>query len=549
MKILIGLGVAVVTIIGVMLALPFLIDLKKYQDQYKPALEEALNRKVDFQDIRLTLWPRIGARVEGFTILDDPAFGSGPFASLASLDVAVQVRPLLSGHVEVDEITLRNPVIAVIKNQKGVLNVSTVGRPGVPAPETPSRAPIPSTEGPLKILGLLAVDRVSLIGGTITYRDLSAAAPLEYVLQDLGALLTSVRLGQTPQVHVETVVQPFALPVVLDGRFGPLKETTDLEVINFHLALGTAAFDITGQTIGRDASLTISSPVINTAHLPVALPLQQPVEIKDLRIAAEVKGQDARLQDVSFQLFEGQVKAQGMVTSGPKAPPFSLTAAVQGLQLGPAVAALSSSPVRIRGSAGADLRMQGRGVTRTDLTSALEGTGHVMVKDGILEGANLLHEAVSLLKIAGITLPDARATAFSTLEADVAVKRGVASIEHLLMDSHDFQATGGGTIGFDQTLDLLVNLHLSPALTQTIVAGSPVAKLAMNEGRLKLPLTIAGTVQAPRYGLELKHLTGKVQQQVQKKVEEAVSGLLKGTTKPEDLRQQGKELLKGLFRQ
>ena len=99
MKILIGLGIAAIMLIGAILALPFLIDLKKYQDQYKPPIEEALNRKVEFQDIRLTLWPRIGARVEGFTVLDDPAFGSEPFASLASLDVAVQLTPLLSGRV------------------------------------------------------------------------------------------------------------------------------------------------------------------------------------------------------------------------------------------------------------------------------------------------------------------------------------------------------------------------------------------------------------------------------------------------------------------
>jgi hypothetical protein len=34
---------------------------------------------------------------------------------------------------------------------------------------------------------------------------------------------------------------------------------------------------------------------------------------------------------------------------------------------------------------------------------------------------------------------------------------------------------------------------------------------------------------------------------VKKKVEEAVGGLLKGTTKPEDLKKEGQEFLKGLF--
>jgi len=73
MKIVAGVLAVVVLIVGLVLSLPFLIDLNKYQDQYKPLIEEALNRKVQLQDIRLTVWPRIGARVAGFAVLDDPA--------------------------------------------------------------------------------------------------------------------------------------------------------------------------------------------------------------------------------------------------------------------------------------------------------------------------------------------------------------------------------------------------------------------------------------------------------------------------------------------
>ena len=135
MKIVIGLLIVLVLVVGGILALPFLIDLNRYQDQYKPLIEDALNRKVQLQDIRLTIWPRIGARVAGFTVLDDPAFGSSPFASLASLDIGVKLMPLFSGKVEVEEITLRHPVITVIKNKNGVLNVSTIGRTGIAAAE------------------------------------------------------------------------------------------------------------------------------------------------------------------------------------------------------------------------------------------------------------------------------------------------------------------------------------------------------------------------------------------------------------------------------
>ncbi|MBL8069908.1 MAG: hypothetical protein JNM35_02310 [Nitrospira sp.] len=40
---------------------------------------------------------------------------------------------------------------------------------------------------------------------------------------------------------------------------------------------------------------------------------------------------------------------------------------------------------------------------------------------------------------------------------------------------------------------------------------------------------------------------GKVKEQVKEKVKGAVGDLLKGSAKPDDLKQQGKDLLKGLF--
>ena len=547
MKILIFLLVLVVLLVGVLLALPFLVDLNRYQDQYKPLIEDALNRKVQLQHIGLTVWPRVGARVAGFTVLDDPAFGSGPFASLASLDVGVKLMPLLSGKVEVEEITLHQPVVTVIKNKNGVLNASTIGRKGVAVPEKPSRAPIPSTEGPLKILALLAVDRVSIDGGKVTYRDLSAAQPTEYVLQDMELLLRDVRLGQTPNLHFLSLVQPFNMPVKLDGTFGPLRETMDIDAINFDLRVGKTDFTITGNAAGNDADINLTSPVINTANLPVALPLKKPVEIKNLQIAAEVRGQEAKLKTLSFQLFNGQVKGQGKLIAGSDAPPFKGGVTVQGVQLGPALNAVAETPISMSGTAGADLSLQGKGFSMPDLTKALEGTGHMAVKDGRIEGVNLLQEVASALKVAGISLGDAKATAFSTIETDLAIKEGIINVQRLLMDSHDFQATGGGTIGFDQRLNLLVNLNLSQDLSQKIAGTSPVVKIAMKDGRLSLPLTIGGTAQAPLYGVDLKGVTGKVHQQVQKKVEEAVDGLIKGTKTPEELKKEGQELLKGLF--
>src|SRR6185295_2667975 len=137
---------------------------------YSAYLENALNRKVSMKNIRLMVIPRPGIRIEGVTVMDDPAFSSAPFASLRALEVGVRLGPLFSRRIEVDEVVLWDPVITVIRDSKGLLNLSTLGR---------RAAPGPSREGPPRLLGLLAVDAVDLKGGTLTYSDRAGRQPRE----------------------------------------------------------------------------------------------------------------------------------------------------------------------------------------------------------------------------------------------------------------------------------------------------------------------------------------------------------------------------------
>src|SRR5262245_339671 len=284
MKIVIGALIVVGLLVIGLISLPFLVDLASYQDHYKPIIENALNRKIELQSIRLMVWPRIGARIVGFKVMDDPTFSTEPFASLSSLDVGVKLLPLLSKRVEIEEITLREPLITVIKNNGGITNISTLG------PRTPVPAAAEKPEGqqgdPLQALALLAVDRLSIDGGTLTYRDLSAVTKTEYQVQDLAFQLKSVHLGETPVVHLKATVLPYKLPVTLDGRFGPLVQTLDIHEYDFMVGIGKIALGVNGALLGGKLDATISAPSIDSTDVPVPLPLTKPVEIKDLHVVA-----------------------------------------------------------------------------------------------------------------------------------------------------------------------------------------------------------------------------------------------------------------------
>ncbi|MCP9472686.1 MAG: AsmA family protein [Nitrospira sp.] len=548
MKVTMGVLTLVAAVVGLALALPFLIDLNKYKDQYKPLIENALNRTVQIQDVRLTLWPTIGARVTGLSLLDDPAFGGGAFASVASLDVGVKLLPLLSGKIEVGEITLREPVVTIVRNQRGVMNVATLGRAGREAPSVPSRAPIPSMEGPLKILGLLAADRVSIAGGTLTFRDFSAAKPTEYVLQDLDLLLRSIGIGRTPSLHLDAVVQPFNLPLKLDGTFGPLKETAEMESMSLRFGLGDAAFTVTGSVAGHDGTFHVSAPMVRTTDLPVSVPVKRPIDVADFRVTADVKGQTVEMRDVSFRLFEGRVRGGGKLVVGSEDPPFSGSLAIEGVRVGPAWRAVVDAPLAISGTADVMFALKGRGFSMPNRTKDLEGTGRLAIRDGTIEGINLLREMATVLNVAGVALGDPKVTAFSTIEADLAVEQGMIRVQRFLMDGHDFQATGGGMIGFDGRLSLAVTVNLSRDLSEKIAEASPIAELAMKDGRVVLPLVVVGTVQSPSYRLDLKGVTGNLHERIQRKAARVVGGLLRGAAAPDVLKRRGRPLLSEILR-
>jgi len=332
--------------------------------------------------------------------------------------------------------------------------------------------------------------------------------------------------------------------VSVKGTLGPLTETPDLKNFDFLVSIGKVALSVTGSAVGGNLDMTANAPLIKTADLPVTLPLKKPVEVKDLQLTADMKGKEAHLSNLSLQVFNGQVKSQGGVTLGTAPLPFNGKVSVKGLQLGPVMEAVGTDKVSVSGTAATDLALQGRGFRKADLTQALEGTGHMEIKDAKLEGINLLQEAMALLKVVGISQDNVKATVFSTIDGDIHIQQGVIKIQRLVADSHDYQTTATGTLGFDKTLNLKANLNLSDTLSQKIASLSPAARLVFTKGRMTIPLLISGTAQSPSFSLDTKAIGGRVQEQVKEKATEAIGDALKGKTSPRDLKQKGEGLLK-----
>jgi AsmA protein len=104
---------------------------------------------------------------------------------------------LLIKKVEIEEITLCDPFITVIKNRKGEMNLSTIG-PKTPATSSPEQLEAPSqpTGNPLQVLALLRwTASLSQRHHPLSRRLHAKADGIQG--HDLEVLLKSVHLGET----------------------------------------------------------------------------------------------------------------------------------------------------------------------------------------------------------------------------------------------------------------------------------------------------------------------------------------------------------------
>src|ERR1700686_2156850 len=153
-KLLFVVGVVVVVGIGVVVYAG--LDLNRIVQSQRGLIlakaSDAVGRKVDVQDIHASLGWGVIADLRGVTIADDPDFSQQPFVQAADVYARVALMPLLSHRVVVEQVSLKQPVVHIIRNQRGQLNVSTLGKSSTgqvaaPAPGSPPTTGMPPLKG------------------------------------------------------------------------------------------------------------------------------------------------------------------------------------------------------------------------------------------------------------------------------------------------------------------------------------------------------------------------------------------------------------------
>ena len=213
--VLIVVGVLIV----VVLVAPFLIPV----NQFRPTIEEkasaALGRKVELGNLSLSLLSG-SLSADNISVGDDPKFSSSPFLTAKSLNVGVEVMPLIfSKTLNVTGVTIASPQVTLLRNAAGQWNYSSLGASA--AKSQARQAPAEKPSGAPNAAADISIKKLTLSDGSILVGSTNSQKRSTY--DHVNVTASDVSITSKFPVTV-TAGLPSGGKFKLDGTVGPVDE-------------------------------------------------------------------------------------------------------------------------------------------------------------------------------------------------------------------------------------------------------------------------------------------------------------------------------------
>ena len=267
-------------LLALIAVLPFIVDWNRYRDHYLPILENAIGRKITVGDVRLRFFPVLRLHVEDIRIADDPAFREAPFLVVPKAEATISWKSLLQRQIKVEHMLVQSPQIAVVRSKEGVFNVGSMGTVSTSSATRASDSFGSRMVNPL--LGVLAVQNLSLSGGVITLEDRKPVEPSLYTFSNLNITTDSVEWGQIATVQAEGKLSPNNVPVNFQGQFGPLHPTFDLPQIQVAGKIGGVNWSANGEFIKGILEAEVRVPQVAIGDIPGGLTIPKSGNLSDI---------------------------------------------------------------------------------------------------------------------------------------------------------------------------------------------------------------------------------------------------------------------------
>jgi AsmA protein len=501
------IGIVVALLIVVAIALPFLVNVNSFRPQIESNLSSSLGRPVKVGNLRLGIFSgSVGA--DQLSIADDPKFGSAPFIQAKTLQVGVELRPLIfSKQLNVTKIVIDHPEINLLRNREGVWNFSSLGNQAAQsakAVETSSSAPANVNVAKLDLTdGTISVGSISGKRKPIVYDKVNVAVR-DFSFTSAFPVIASARLPGGGSLKIDGTAGPINST---DTALTPVQSKLNLKKLDLSQSAlvdpelgiaGSADFDGTLTSDGHIAKAGGTLKATSLKLVPKGSPAGVPVQVV-FAVEHDLQKESGKLArgDVAIgkalAKLTGTYDMHGETTSihtklnGQAMPVDDLEAML------PALGVILPTGSRLKG-----------GMLSVELDSAgplnkVVSTGWVKMSNTALTSFNLGSKLSAISALTG--KQTGNDTSIQNLSSDVRYTPEGTRLDKInLVIPALGTVTGAGTISPSNALDfkMVANLNGGAVSGLTQVAGLG------SKGTGGIPVTITGTTSNPTFMPDMK---------------------------------------------
>lgn len=134
-----GRVAAVLLVLGLIaLIAPSFLNLNRFRERLANSLSATLGREVTVENVGLRLLPRPGFTISGFSIADDPAFGSEPMIRSNAVTASLRLSSIWRGRLEIASLNLSSPSLNLVRDASGRWNVEALLERAAQIPSAPT---------------------------------------------------------------------------------------------------------------------------------------------------------------------------------------------------------------------------------------------------------------------------------------------------------------------------------------------------------------------------------------------------------------------------
>lgn len=461
-------------------------------------------REIAESRLSTTLGQPVAIGQLGFSLTPRPAFtGSdirvgdaaqqAPAVSLDRVEVFPVLRSFLQGPIHVTEVSLDGFTVSILRGAGGRWRAPAV----FPAP----------TRG---AGGGIGIDRVRIAGGRLLIFDVGANGALRErsriddmrtdLLMRPGGLRLAPLTGRVggaaisgkAETDPQSVRLEFSAPAIRDADlpalFGLLAASRPAVLRVDEPAAASVSVRIDRATSRLRGSGTLRAPALTV----------EPLRLQQLNAPFVVEGTQLTFAQTTFTINGGSHEGRFTLMLG-DAPAWEMDGRVHDLDVGALLDTITGRDAKLDGRGRIDAKLKGR--FEPGFLTRMDGGARMVVSNGVLHDFPLLATINRALRLSE---GDGQDTRFEELSASLAITRGTATTDDLVIQAGHLRTALSGEIRFDRSLNLRGRAIISAERVAAGVAGvHELARLRNASGEVVVPVTITGSLDAPKFDIDV----------------------------------------------